>query len=95
MKNLAKETDKTINLIKFYSFMTWREKIYFAIGLVGAIVGGALIPSLSLIIGDVTDTFKPTSSPTELLDAMKDVAKFIFILAILTWVFCYFYYAFW
>ena len=75
--------------------MSKREKFYFAIGLMGAIVGGGLVPAVAFVMGDVTDSFNPQHGFEELLDKMKDSAIFITILAGCIWIFSYFYYAFW
>ena len=46
-------------------------------------------------MGDVTDTFDPSTSPDKVLHDMKKVAIAITILAGCIWIFSYFYFAFW
>lgn len=75
--------------------MNGKEKILIVIGTIGAIVGGALVPSVSIVMGDVTDTFNPNEDPSAVLDTMKGVAVMILILSVAMWVFSYFYFAFW
>ena len=82
-------------MTKFYTYINGWEKLYLAIGITGAVVGGGLVPAVALILGDVTDTFDPKSGLSDLLDRMEDTAIFITIIAACTWVFSYFYFAFW
>lgn len=92
--NTKKEIEQ-VDFKKFYTFITFREKFYLILGTIGAIIGGGMIPSISIIMGDVTDTFDPSTSPDKVLHDMKKVAIAITILAGCIWIFSYFYFAFW
>lgn len=92
---MSKKGPEQIAFKKFYTYVSGREKIYMTIGTIGAVVGGGLIPAIALIMGDVTDTFSPSSSPNAVLDEMRKVSIWITIVAFAMWLFSYFYFAFW
>lgn len=65
------------------------------LGTMGAIIAGAFIPSISLVMGEVTNTFDPNNTKDEILDTMARIAITIGILGAILWVFGYIYYGFW
>lgn len=53
---------KAIKFSKFFTYVTFREKILMFVGTLGAIFAGALMPAISIVIGNISDTFDPDNS---------------------------------
>ena len=76
-------------------YITIKEKILIGVGTASALLCGFLLPSLSIIVGEVTNTFDPHNSEDEILKTMSTLSGYIALVGLGTWVLGYFYYAFW
>ena len=65
------------------------------IGTISAVICGALLPSIGIVMGEITNTFGPDNKPDEIKEAMELLFGYISIVGALCWVFGYIYYAFW
>jgi len=84
-----------INFSQFFKFMTRGDKALMALGTIGALLSGFLMPCISIAMGAVTNTFDPSNSGDEILSAMKMIMVYIVLVGIGSWIFGYIYYAFW
>jgi ABC-type multidrug transport system fused ATPase/permease subunit len=75
--------------------MSRRDKFLLAVGTFAAIVGGCLVPSLAIIMGQITENFDPRKPKNEILDAMASLSGKISLVGLGLWVAGYLYYGFW
>ena len=79
----------------FFRFLTGRDKALMIIGTCAAVITGVLLPSLSIIMGEITNTFDPDNSAEDIKDTMATLSGYIAIVGLGTWVFGYIYFSFW
>jgi len=48
--------------LKFFSFITTYDKLLLAVGTISSILAGAILPSVSLIMGNVAAAFSGSGS---------------------------------
>jgi hypothetical protein len=65
------------------------------IGIVTAIIAGALLPFVSVAQGEVTNSFDPQLGKSAIFEKMKKVSLVICLVGLGQWIFAYIYYAFW
>jgi hypothetical protein len=65
------------------------------IGTIGAIIAGMLIPSISMIMGSIADTFENGSDVSQMHSAIENTAKWIAIVSGSIFFFGYVFFAFW
>ena len=53
----AEPAPEQVSLIKFFSYITLYDKLLLFIGSISAIAAGAILPSVSLIMGNVANAF--------------------------------------
>ena len=66
-----------------------------AIGTFFAIASAAIISSLAILLGDITNTFDPTTSSDAIMDQMRILLRNILLVGAAGAIASYFYYAFW
>lgn len=84
-----------IDMKKFFTYVTFKDKCLMIIGAIGAVVAGFLLPCISIAMGEVTNTFNPEDSKEEIINAMRLICLYICLTGIGSWVFGYIYFAFW
>ncbi len=52
---------------KLFKFASPTDKALMALGLFAALANGAALPMFSLIFGNMTDAFKPDTTPDEVI----------------------------
>ena len=65
------------------------------IGTVAAILAGGIMPSISLIMGNVAAAFSPNSGGGDLIGNMSQIASYVILIAAALFVFSYIFFAFW
>ena len=65
------------------------------IGTLGALIAGILIPSISIIMGSVADTFGNKNDIGQMSATIKSTAKWIALIAGSIFFFGYIFFAFW
>ena len=90
-----KQPPRQVSFLKFFSFLSLTDKILLAVGTFAAIIAGAILPSISLVMGNVAVAFSGGNSPTGLKDVMSLISSLVLIIVGLLFVFCYIFYAFW
>ena len=66
----AVETPPKMGMIKFshfFKYATRGDKMLIALGTVGAVLCGVLLPAIAIIMGEITNTFNPRSTAAEIL----------------------------
>ena len=90
-----KQQPRQISFLKFFSFLSLTDKILLVIGTSASIIAGAILPSISLVMGNVAVAFSGGNSPTGLKDVMSLISSLVLIIVGLLFIFCYIFYAFW
>ena len=67
------------------------------VGTTGAVLAGAILPSISLVMGNVAAAFTTgsASSGAALLDTMGTIAAIVMMIAMMLFIFSYIFFAFW
>ena len=86
---------KMIPFSYFFRYMNTKQKWLLAIGTVGSVLCGALLPALAVTLGAITDTFDPQNKGANLMETMKTITGWTCLIGGATMIFGYFYYAFW
>ena len=79
----------------YFRYITWKDKMLMWVGGFSAIACGALLPSLSIIFGTLTNTFDPSNGSDDILHSMKRLSGIISLVGLSCWICGYLYYAFW
>ncbi len=58
-------------------------------------LAGAILPSISVVMGSVAVAFSGGNTPAGLKDVMTLISSLVMIIVALLFVFCYIFYAFW
>ena len=84
-------------MLKFFSYITFYDKLLLVIGTLSAILAGAILPSISLIMGNVADAFTSGggSSGTDIISNMTFIASYVVLIATTLFTFSYMFFAFW
>ena len=68
-KTNEEQAARQIPFTKFFSYMTSQDKLLLYVGTFAAIMAGAILPSISLVMGNVAAIFSNSStSPTPTTD---------------------------
>jgi ATP-binding cassette subfamily B (MDR/TAP) protein 1 len=92
------ENPEQVPITKFFTYINGNDKTLLIIGTVTAILAGGLMPSISLIMGNVAAAFTETddsSSGTDIVGNMAEIASYVILIACSLFVFSYVFYAFW
>jgi hypothetical protein len=46
----------------FFRYLTFKEKIILAIGILAAIITGVLLPAVAIVMGQIVNVFAPDNS---------------------------------
>ena len=52
---------------KFFAFTNGTDKLMLLIGTIGAIIAGAIMPCMTIFLGDITNSFDPTNGAEQML----------------------------
>ena len=92
------EEVKPISLLKFFSYCDYRDKFLLICGTTAAVLAGAILPSISLVMGNVAAAFSgndPNENPDNILQTMSVIAAIVSLIALSLFIFAYMFYAFW
>lgn len=92
---VAAKKPEMIKFSSFFRYLTIKDKLLISIGSISAVCCGCLLPSMSIMLGEVTNAFDPDNTADEILDTMSWIGWIISIIGACTWITGYFYYAFW
>jgi hypothetical protein len=83
-----------IPVSKFFKFISKRDKTLMILSNIAALVAGAILPCMAIIMGEVTNTFDPRKGSDEVLDTMRTIAIVVCMVGVGSLIFGYIYYAF-
>jgi ATP-binding cassette subfamily B (MDR/TAP) protein 1 len=87
-----------VSLFKFFKYLTAWDKVLLAIGSLSAVLAGAILPSISLIMGNVASAFtqpRPGESGGDIIQDMSFIVSYVILIAVSLFIFSYVFYAFW
>lgn len=94
-KKRAKVAVPTIRFVKFFKYISGWDRVYLVIGALGAICAGLLLPSISLVMGEVSTAFGTSNSRADTLALMSTLSVWISIVAVAIFLCSYIFFAFW
>lgn len=80
---------------KFFKFCSPFEKVLYYVGMLSGIFAGAFLPALGIVIGEITVSFDPDQTGSDINTQMTKVCVGTQILGVIVWLFCYMYFGFW
>ena len=88
---------KQLSLSKFFTYITFYDKLLLVFGTISAILAGAILPSVSLIMGNVADAFTSGggSGGSDIISNMSFIASYVVLIATTLFTFSYLFFAFW
>lgn len=91
------ETPKQISILKFFTYITTYDKLLLFVGTTSAIAAGAVLPSISLIMANVSVAFTGSDedASSDLISDMSFIASYVILIAASLFIFSYMFYAFW
>lgn len=88
---------KPIHFVKFFSYLNTTDYCLLGFGTVASVLAGAILPSISLVMGNVAAAFSGNSPDGDqsILQTMSVIAAIVSMIALLLFMFSYMFYAFW
>jgi hypothetical protein len=90
------EVTKTVNLCKYFEYCDTKDKLLLAGAVSSAIIAGAILPSISLIMGTVASAFTGGGEPdpeNSLISQMNILVTYVILISMGEFVFSYLFYA--
>ena len=85
-----------MSLVKFFTYITMYDKALLFVGTFSAIIAGAILPSISLIMGNVAGAFTGSSGGGgDIISNMSFIASYVVLIAASLFLFSYLFFAFW
>ena len=84
-----------VGLLKFFSYINWQDKVLLFVGTTAAILAGGILPSISLIMGNVAVAFSPGGDSSDILASMSFIASYVVLISVALFIFSYCFFAFW
>lgn len=66
-------TTSTVPFLKLFSFADSTDKFLMIIGMIGAIGNGLCLPLMTLVFGELTDSFGQTQNPKDVVRVVSKV----------------------
>lgn len=82
-------------------YLSTEDKCLLGFGTLASVLAGAILPSISLVMGNVAAAFSgnddtsPDDGNTNILQTMTVIASIVALIALCLFVFSYMFYAFW
>ena len=83
-----------ISYSKLYTFAERKDKILMAFGWMSACITGCGMPSFVFLIGNIIDSFKPTTKDEDTLETISQMSLIFTLVGIAVWFFSYIMYSF-
>jgi len=70
------EVPETMPYLKFFTFINWSDKVLLIFGTFSAIIAGMILPSISVIMGNISVAFtnKSGSGGEDIMEEMDFIA---------------------
>ena len=91
------QAPRQLSLFKFFKYLRPYDKVLLAFGTLSAVCAGAILPSISLIMGNVADAFTSGggSSGSDIISNMSFISSYVVLIATSLFTFSYLFFAFW
>ena len=86
---------KLVPFTKYFRGITNFDKVLLVGGTLSAIVAGLILPSISLVMGNIAKAFSGNSPSDDLLSNMASIGGFVTLIALGIFIFSYIFYSFW
>jgi hypothetical protein len=83
-----------INYFHLYKYSSTWDKAQLGIGMIMGLVSGAIMPSVSIVMGRVVAIFDPKAPEEKMYEEVMAMLRFVAIFGSCLWVCGYFSYAF-
>ena len=93
-KKEQEEKPKTVPLSELFRYRSKSDKVLFGVGLFASVLTGLAMPSFVILLGEVTNSFDPTSSASDTLEEIEFISMIFAIVSVAIWVITYVYFAF-
>lgn len=82
---------------KFFKYISLQDKLLLTFGTISAILAGAILPSVSLIMGNVANAFTGGGGGggSDIISNMSFIASYVVLIATSLFTFSYLFFAFW
>lgn len=86
-----------IPISKFFTYLSGYDKLLLFIGSLAAIIAGGILPSVSLIMGNVASAFSEGTSGDggDIISNMSEIASYVIMISVTAFLFSYMFFAFW
>ena len=91
------EEEKPISFFQFFKYLSVHDKCLLYIGTAASIIAGMILPSISLIMGNVTAAFTGGggASHQAIIDEMNFIASYVIMISVGLFITSYIFFAFW
>jgi hypothetical protein len=92
---------RQVALSKFFTYLSAKDKVLLGVGTLSAILAGAILPSISLVMGNVAAVFSgsmpanPVEPQQSMLQIMGLIVGVVIGISISIFAFAYLFFAFW
>ena len=93
----AEAAPRQVSILKFFTYITFYDKFLLFIGTLSSILAGAILPSVSLIMGNVANAFTSGGGGDsgDIISNMSFIASYVFLIATSLFLCSYLFFAFW
>jgi ABC-type multidrug transport system fused ATPase/permease subunit len=93
-KEPTKPKEEALNWCMLFKYSTCCEKLIVTIGVIMSILGGALLPSIAVVMGKVVTNYDPGTDRDVMLSEIQKMITWMSVIIGCLWFFSYFQYAF-
>ena len=86
---------KTISFFTFFRYLSPHDKVLLYTGTAAAVLAGMILPSIALIMGNVTAAFTDGASKQTIIDQMNFIASYVVMISVGLFITSYVFFAFW
>jgi ATP-binding cassette subfamily B (MDR/TAP) protein 1 len=89
---------RQIAFSKYFTYLTPMDRLLLVVGTLAAVLAGAILPSISLVMGNVAAAFTTggsNSGQVSIISQMSVIASIVMLIALSLFVFSYMFFAFW
>ena len=96
----SKEEAPTIPFTKFFSYIKTSDQVLLVVGIVAAVCAGGILPSISLVMGNVAAAFSGNSNVdpngnTNIVAVISEIGAIVSLIALGLFLCSYMFYSFW
>ena len=92
--SVAGEEKKPISFFTFFRYLSTADRVLLYLGTLASILAGMILPSISVIMGNVTAAFTGGGS-SSIVDEMNFIASYVVMISVGLFITSYIFFAFW